>query len=150
VGSSERPTGSWTHAHLHAQLSGQLICRMLKEILGVTLLSLGFKAKQRLPWGFLHAQVPFLPVYAAHLRNIIKREVNRVDDYDHPLEGYHIVVDAGNGSGGFVATDVLRPLGADISGGCPPTPHAHPMPVPVAPCHVAMARSTAALPHVAG
>jgi phosphomannomutase len=27
-----------------------------------------------------------------------------------------IAVDAGNGSGGFFATDVLAPLGADVSG----------------------------------
>ena len=33
-----------------------------------------------------------------------------------PLTGMHIVVDAGNGAGGFFATEVLAPLGADISG----------------------------------
>ncbi len=35
---------------------------------------------------------------------------------DRPLEGMKIVVDAGNGAGGFFATGVLAPLGADISG----------------------------------
>lgn len=37
---------------------------------------------------------------------------------EKPLAGMHIVVDAGNGAGGFFATDVLEPLGADISGSC--------------------------------
>lgn len=34
---------------------------------------------------------------------------------EHPLAGQHIVVDAGNGAGGFYA-DMLKTLGADISG----------------------------------
>lgn len=33
-----------------------------------------------------------------------------------PLSGFHIVVDAGNGAGGFYADRVLKPLGADITG----------------------------------
>ena len=33
-----------------------------------------------------------------------------------PLTGFHIVVDAGNGAGGFYAHRVLKPLGADITG----------------------------------
>lgn len=33
-----------------------------------------------------------------------------------PLSGKHIVVDAGNGAGGFFAKRILEPLGADISG----------------------------------
>ncbi|RDX80747.1 algC, partial [Mucuna pruriens] len=33
-----------------------------------------------------------------------------------PLEGFHIVVDAGNGAGGFFAAKVLEPLGAITSG----------------------------------
>ena len=57
----------------------------------------------------------FMPIYAKRLRDMICREVN-ADDFDHPLKGYHIIVDAGNGVGGFYATDVLQPLGADISG----------------------------------
>ena len=35
---------------------------------------------------------------------------------DKPLEGLRIAVDAGNGAGGFYALDVLKPLGADITG----------------------------------
>ena len=56
-----------------------------------------------------------MATYAAHLRDIICRGVN-AEDYEHPLKGFKIAVDAGNGAGGFYATEVLRPLGADVSG----------------------------------
>ena len=51
--------------------------------------------------------------YAKRLRDMIIKAVN---NGDKPLENYHIVVDAGNGAGGFYATEVLEKLGADISG----------------------------------
>lgn len=57
----------------------------------------------------------YMKDYAARLRRTIQEGVN-APDYSHPLAGLHIVVDAGNGAGGFYATDVLEPLGADISG----------------------------------
>ncbi len=57
---------------------------------------------------------PFMERYAALLREQICRGVN-ADDYDHPLKGFAITVDAGNGAGGFYARDVLAPLGADVS-----------------------------------
>lgn len=59
--------------------------------------------------------VDYMKKYAKHLREKICCEVNGAN-YDRPLEGFHIVVDAGNGAGGFYAYDVLEPLGADISG----------------------------------
>ena len=57
----------------------------------------------------------YMSVYAARLRRMICEEVNAAD-YEHPLSGFHIIVDAGNGVGGFYASQVLAPLGADISG----------------------------------
>ena len=60
-------------------------------------------------------KVNYMARYSAHLRDIICRGVN-AEDYAHPLKGFHIVVDAGNGAGGFYASEVLEPLGADISG----------------------------------
>ncbi|MCI8360085.1 MAG: phosphomannomutase/phosphoglucomutase [Clostridiales bacterium] len=57
----------------------------------------------------------FMPRYAALLRRIIARGVGKTEE-SLPLSGFHIVVDAGNGAGGFYATQVLAPLGADISG----------------------------------
>ncbi len=53
--------------------------------------------------------------YAAHLRSLIQKGVH-AEDYEHPLSGFKIAVDAGNGAGGFYARDVLEPLGADVSG----------------------------------
>ncbi len=58
-------------------------------------------------------QVDYMRDYAARLRDMIIREVGKGDK---PLQNYHIVVDAGNGVGGFYANNVLAPLGADISG----------------------------------
>ncbi len=56
-----------------------------------------------------------MDTYAAHLRETIKCGVNAAE-YDKPLSGLKIVVDAGNGAGGFYAAHVLSPLGADVSG----------------------------------
>ncbi|MBQ3837036.1 MAG: phosphomannomutase/phosphoglucomutase [Treponema sp.] len=52
-------------------------------------------------------------LYARHLRTSI---MNGVDNYQKPLEGLKIIVDAGNGAGGFFAEKVLKPLGANIDG----------------------------------
>ena len=64
---------------------------------------------------FTIEKVDFMSVYAKSLREMVCREVN-AKVYDKPLLGYKIVVDAGNGVGGFYATEVLEKLGADISG----------------------------------
>lgn len=60
--------------------------------------------------------IDYLSIYCAHLRDLICRGVNSPEDYDHPLKGLKIVVDAGNGVGGFYADRVLAPLGADTTG----------------------------------
>lgn len=57
----------------------------------------------------------FMSVYAKRLRDMICREIN-ADYYEKPLSGYKIIVDAGNGVGGFYANDVLAVLGADTTG----------------------------------
>ena len=57
--------------------------------------------------------IDYMKEYAAHLRKIICDGI-QAEDYHKPLKGLHIVVDAGNGAGGFYAYDVLQPLGADI------------------------------------
>lgn len=59
----------------------------------------------------------YMSHYAKRLRDMICKEVNATD-YDLPLQGYKIVVDAGNGVGGFYASEVLEKLGADITGSC--------------------------------
>lgn len=59
--------------------------------------------------------VDYMSVYSKRLRDMICKGVN-AEDYEKPLKGFRIVVDAGNGVGGFYATQVLEPLGADITG----------------------------------
>ncbi len=54
----------------------------------------------------------FMETYAAQLREKIRSAAGK----DRPLAGYRIVVDAGNGAGGFFTRDVLEPLGADTAG----------------------------------
>ena len=54
-----------------------------------------------------------MDLYAISLRDKITAGVG---DGKRPLEGLHIVVDAGNGVGGFFVTDVLGPLGAKCTG----------------------------------
>lgn len=57
----------------------------------------------------------YMEQYCVRLREMIKQDVN-AEDFDYPLKGLKIVVDAGNGAGGFYASEVLEPLGADVSG----------------------------------
>lgn len=51
--------------------------------------------------------------YANRLKKLI---ISGVGKGDFPLRGKKIVVDAGNGVGGFYVEDVLKPLGADTVG----------------------------------
>ena len=62
------------------------------------------------------AENEYMSYYAGNLREFIKEQVNDKNDYHHPLKGFKIVVDAGNGVGGFYAADVLEALGADVRG----------------------------------
>ena len=58
----------------------------------------------------------FISVYAAGLADKIREAVNHPSNFAQPLKGLKIVVDAGNGAGGFYVNKVLRPLGADTTG----------------------------------
>ena len=57
----------------------------------------------------------FLSRYAEYLRKMIADGVGANVD-SQPLKGLHLIVDAGNGAGGFYADKVLAPLGADTAG----------------------------------
>lgn len=59
--------------------------------------------------------VDYMTDYAARLRKMICEGVG-IKEEDKPLKKYKIVVDAGNGAGGFYAKNVLEKLGADITG----------------------------------
>ncbi len=56
---------------------------------------------------------PFLPVYMDQLADRIRKGLNT--DLEKPLLGLHVLVDAGNGAGGFYA-DLMERLGAWIEG----------------------------------
>lgn len=56
--------------------------------------------------------VDLIEIYCADLRN----KIVKATAMDKPFEGMKIIVDAGNGAGGFFATEVLKPLGANIEG----------------------------------
>ncbi len=54
----------------------------------------------------------FMDTYAKLLADKIRAATGE----DKPLEGFRIVVDAGNGAGGFYVDKVLKPLGANTEG----------------------------------
>ncbi|NEQ30422.1 MAG: phosphomannomutase/phosphoglucomutase [Leptolyngbya sp. SIO4C5] len=58
----------------------------------------------------------FISVYADQLVTKIRQTVNHPDNFEQPLQGLKIILDAGNGAGGFYASQVLAPLGADTTG----------------------------------
>lgn len=58
----------------------------------------------------------FISDYAAFLVETIRKGVDDPGNYNAPLTGLKIIVDAGNGAGGFFAHNVLVPLGADVTG----------------------------------
>ncbi len=64
-----------------------------------------------LPAGSLESGA-FMDTYAAILADKIRAATGE----EKPLEGFRIVVDAGNGAGGFYADKVLKPLGANTDG----------------------------------
>ncbi len=54
----------------------------------------------------------FMDTYA----NILADKIRTATGEEKPLEGFRIVVDAGNGAGGFYVDKVLKPLGANTEG----------------------------------
>lgn len=57
-------------------------------------------------------QDSFMDAYSKLLADKIRQATGE----ERPLEGFRIVVDAGNGAGGFYADKVLKPLGANTDG----------------------------------
>lgn len=58
-------------------------------------------------------RVDYMSVYSSDLVAAVRKASGNTEK---PLEGFHIIVDAGNGAGGFFAGKVLEPLGAITSG----------------------------------
>ena len=61
-------------------------------------------------------KIEFMDSYSRHLRNKISEGTGSLGENDKPLSGLKIIVDAGNGVGGFYVDKVLKPLGADTQG----------------------------------
>ena len=57
-------------------------------------------------------ELPYIDRYSAGLVAFVREKTGQ----ERPLAGKKIVVDAGNGAGGFYVDKVLRPLGADTEG----------------------------------
>lgn len=58
-----------------------------------------------------YIEQPYMDEYSDMLVKKVEAECGKL-----PLKGKKIIVDAGNGAGGFFAEKVLKPLGADIKG----------------------------------
>lgn len=58
------------------------------------------------------SRADFLPAYA----ELLQKKIRSATGMEQPLSGLRILVDAGNGAGGFFAGKVLAPLGADTTG----------------------------------
>jgi len=58
----------------------------------------------------------FIDEYSSFLVDYIREKANIVSNFEKPLQGLKIIVDAGNGAGGFFASKVLDQLGADTRG----------------------------------
>lgn len=63
-----------------------------------------------------HIKINFIDEYADILVDKIRKSIDSKTSYEKPLKGNKIIVDAGNGAGGFFANKVLKELGADTDG----------------------------------
>lgn len=61
-------------------------------------------------------KVNFIEEYSKILVDMIRSGADAKENYNEPLAGFKIIVDAGNGAGGFFAYKVLKVLGANIEG----------------------------------
>jgi len=77
------------------------------------ILTLATEAGEIQPLETSHVRtIALMDDYANHLVRIIREGAGS----EQPLDGLKIVVDAGNGAGGFFVEKVLNPLGADTTG----------------------------------
>ncbi len=60
--------------------------------------------------------LPLMGRYASLFVKLIRDGINSSSNFEKPLSGMKIIVDAGNGAGGFFVDRVLKPLGADTTG----------------------------------
>lgn len=61
-------------------------------------------------------KIDLISDYADHIKNVIRKGLNPSVNSQKPLADFKIIVDAGNGSGGFFVEQILKDLGADTKG----------------------------------
>jgi phosphomannomutase len=61
-------------------------------------------------------QLDFMAEYSAGLVERVRQAIQHPTNYLQPLSGLKILVDAGNGAGGFFVERILKPLGAETAG----------------------------------
>jgi hypothetical protein len=93
-----------THSLTHS-LSHWLICTLL-----LLLQDPGYVLKQALESESAPSKLNLLEQYAGHLRQQLVEAIDHPQHREEPLSGLKIVVDAGNGSGGFFASQVCVSL----------------------------------------
>lgn len=82
-----------------------------KDIDEILQIAAGFTDKEEQPLTGVREDKSFMDEYSALLVKTVEDACGKL-----PLKGKKIIVDAGNGAGGFFAEKVLKPLGADTSG----------------------------------
>ncbi len=60
-------------------------------------------------------KINMMEYYSEKIRSLIAENI-KSDNKNYPLNGMKIVVDAGNGAGGFFVDEILKPLGAETEG----------------------------------
>ncbi|MGM0415119.1 MAG: phosphomannomutase/phosphoglucomutase, partial [Bacillota bacterium] len=61
-------------------------------------------------------EIDLMEDYSSHLKSLIRANIVEGVDQAKPLKDFKIILDAGNGSGGFFVDKILKPLGADTEG----------------------------------
>jgi phosphomannomutase len=61
-------------------------------------------------------EIDLISDYADHIKRVIRENLSSKVDQEKPLADFKIIVDAGNGSGGFFADKILKSLGAETEG----------------------------------
>lgn len=83
-----------------------LVCACLAVLLSLCVQDPGYVIQQALLAQSAPTEQQLLSQYAGHLRQQLIEAINHPQHRDKPLTGLHIAVDAGNGSGGFFASQV--------------------------------------------
>jgi phosphomannomutase len=78
----------------------------------------GFKDNFKMKYGkktYNTNDIKLTNIYSNYLCQIIKDSICKNNTCRHPLSDLKVCIDASNGTGGFIATKVFAPLGADIA-----------------------------------